>query len=261
MEVVIVAEPKAGGSVVGQAIAELVRNRPNAVLGLATGSSPEPVYDDLADQRVAGTLSMVSARAFLLDEYVGLPPGHPQSYRAVIERAVVDRLDFPVGAVLGPQGDADELLAECARYDTSIAAAGGVDLQILGIGNDGHIGFNEPVSSLGSRTRLKTLTNRTRRNNARFFGGDTDAVPLHVLTQGVATIMEARHLVMVAWGEGKAAAIAACVEGPLTALCPASMLQMHPHATVVLDEGAASKLRLADYFRETWASKPKWQGL
>jgi glucosamine-6-phosphate deaminase len=261
MEVVIAADSTSGGSLAGQAISDLLQARPDAVLGLATGSSPAPVYDDLVTRFHAGTLSMARARAFLLDEYVGLAPDHPQSYRSVIERAVVSRLDFRPGSVSGPDGRAGDLLAACARYDASIAAAGGIDLQLLGIGSDGHIGFNEPVSSLGSRTRLKTLTNRTRRDNARFFDGDIDAVPVHVITQGVGTIGEARHLVLVAWGAEKAAAVAACVEGPVTAMFPASALQLHPHATVVIDEGAASGLRLADYFRETWAAKPKWQGL
>ncbi len=218
--------------VAGQAIADLLLARPDAVLGLATGSSPEPAYDDLAARFGSGSLSPARARVFLLDEYVGLPAGHPEAYRSVIERAVVARLDFRPGSVSGPDGRAGDLLAACARYEASIAAAGGVDLQLLGIGNDGHIGFNEPASSLGSRTQLKTLTSPTRRDNARFFGGDSDAVPLHVITQGIGTISEARHLVLLAWGGQKAAAVAACVEGPVTAMVPASALQLHPHATV-----------------------------
>ena len=146
-------------------------------------------------------------------------------------------------------------------YDAQITVANGVDLQLLGIGSAGHIGFNEPGSSLGSRTRLKTLTSRTRADNARFFGGDTAAVPSHVITQGVGTILTACHLVLLAWGDEKADAVARCVEGPITAMVPASALQLHPHATVVVDEAAAARLTLADYFRETWAAKPSWQGL
>ncbi len=257
----IVPDRSAGGAVAGAAIAALVSRQPDAVLGLATGSSPEPVYADLAARHQAGRLSVRRTLAFLLDEYVGLPPGHPQSYRAVIERQVVSRLDFRAQSVRGPDGHADDLLAACERYDTQIVAAGGVDLQLLGIGSDGHIGFNEPGSSLGSRTRLKTLTSRTRADNARFFGGDMAAVPRHVITQGVGTILTARHLVLLAWGERKADAVARCVEGPITAMVPASALQLHPHATVVIDEGAAAKLALADYFRQTWAAKPSWQGL
>jgi glucosamine-6-phosphate deaminase len=261
MEVVIVPDRSAGGAVAGGAIAALISRQPDAVLGLATGSSPEPVYADLVARHQAGGLSARRAQAFLLDEYVGLPPGHPQSYRAVIERAVTSRLDFRSQSVRGPDGNADDLLAACATYDAQIVAAGGVDVQLLGIGSDGHIGFNEPGSSLGSRTRLKTLTSRTRADNARFFGGDTAAVPSHVITQGVGTILTARHLVLVAWGEEKADAVARCVEGPITAMVPASALQLHPHATVVVDEAAAARLALAGYFRETWAAKPSWQGL
>jgi glucosamine-6-phosphate deaminase len=261
MEVVIVPDMSAGGVVVGGAIAALIARQPDAVLGLATGSTSEPVYADLVARHRASGFSVQRARAFLLDEYVGLPPDHPQSYRAVIEREVTSNLDFDPQAVKGPDGAADDLLAACATYDAQIVAAGGVDLQLLGIGSDGHIGFNEPGSSLGSRTRLKTLTNRTRADNARFFGGDIAAVPNHVITQGVGTILTAHHLVLVAWGEGKAEAVARCVEGPITAMVPASALQLHPHATVVVDEAASSRLALADYFRETWAAKPSWQGL
>lgn len=136
-----------------------------------------------------------------------------------------------------------------------------MDLQVLGIGTDGHIGFNEPCSSLASRTRIKTLTRQTRIDNARFFDGDIEQVPHHVITQGIGTILEARHLILLATGEGKADAVAATVEGPVAAVCPASALQLHPHATVVVDEAAASKLKLADYFRHTYDNKPAWQGI
>ncbi len=261
MEVVIAADRAAGGAIAAGAIATLVSRQPDAVLGLATGSSPGPVYASLVALHQAGRLSFCRAQAFLLDEYVGLPPGHPQSYRAVIDREVTSRLDFRPQSVRGPDGNADDVLEACAAYDAQITVAGGADLQLLGIGSDGHIGFNEPGSSLGSRTRLKTLTGRTRADNARFFGGDTAAVPGHVITQGVGTILTARHLVLVAWGEEKAEAVARCVEGPITAMVPASALQLHPHATVVVDEAAAARLALADYFRETWAAKPAWQGL
>ena len=251
----------AGAAIAGGAIAALVSRQPDAVLGLATGSSPGPVYAELVARHRAGSLSFRRAHAFLLDEYVRLPPDHPQAYRAVIEREVTSRLDFRSQSVKGPDGNAEDLLAACATYDAQITAVGGVDLQLLGIGSDGHIGFNEPGSSLGSRTRLKTLTSRTRADNARFFGGDAAAVPSLVITQGVGTILTAHHLVLVAWGDEKADAVARCVEGPITAMVPASALQLHPHATVVVDEAAAAKLALADYFRETWAAKPGWQGL
>ncbi len=259
MEVVI-DRPEVLAALAADAIEAVVRRTPDAVLGLATGSSPLAVYDELARRHAEG-LSFARARAFLLDEYVGLPPGHPEGYRTVIERDLVARLDLPGAAVLGPDGSAADLAAACADYERAIAEAGGVDLQILGIGTDGHVAFNEPGSSLASRTRVKTLTEQTRRDNARFFGGDVDAVPRHVLTQGLATIMAARHLVLVATGRHKAEAVHQLVEGPVSAMWPASVLQLHPHVTVLVDEPAASRLQLAAYYRETWAAKPAWQGL
>lgn len=260
MEVVIVDGPARGGEIVGDAIAALVAHRRDAVLGLATGSSPLPVYADLARRVGAGDLSLASVRAFLLDEYVGLPAGHPASYRAVITRELVDRVDLSPDSIHAPDVHASDIVAACEAYEAAIVAAGGVDLQLLGIGSDGHIGFNEPGSSLSSRSRIKTLTARTRRDNARFFA-TPDEVPRHVLTQGIGTILDARHLVLVAFGAEKATAVAAAVEGPVTAMVPASALQLHRHVTVVVDEAAASDLRLAEYYRETWAAKPAWQGL
>jgi glucosamine-6-phosphate deaminase len=248
------------GRVVADAIALVLCRGAVPVLGLATGSSPVPVYDELAARYSAGVLSFASARAFLLDEYVGLPVGHPQSYASYISTVFTSRVDFAPRAVQGPDGSADDLVAAAVWYEAALAGAGGVDLQLLGIGADGHIGFNEPGSSLASRTRLKTLTQQTRLDNARFFSS-LDEVPRHVITQGVGTILEARHLVLVAWGAAKAAAVAAAVEGPVTAMVPASALQLHPHVSVVIDSAAASKLRLADYYRETYAHKPRWQGL
>ena len=262
MEVVIVDSPDAGGDLVAGAVAALLARAPAAVLGVATGSSPLPVYRELARRHRDEGLSFARARAFLLDEYVGLPHRHPQSYRAFIAAELEAHVDLPDGAVHGPDvsGTGPELVDACAAYEDEIAAAGGVDLQLLGIGRDGHIGFNEPGSSLGSRTRLKTLNEQTRRDNARFFGS-AEAVPRHVVTQGIGTILEARHLILVAFGTAKARALAAAVEGPLTAMVPASALQLHPHATIVIDDGAAAQLKLARYYRETWAAKPPWQAL
>jgi glucosamine-6-phosphate deaminase len=262
VEVVILPDAEAVGRVAAGAVAVVLCSRPHPVLGLATGSSPVPVYDELVARYSRGELSFASARAFLLDEYVGLPASHPQSYAAYISRVFTSRVDFGPGSVVGPDGgaaDAD-LVAAGAAYEAAIAAAGGIDLQLLGIGADGHIGFNEPGSSLASRTRLKTLTQQTRVDNARFFSS-LDEVPRHVLTQGVGTILDAHHLVLIALGVAKAAAVAAAVEGPVTAMVPASALQLHPHVSVVLDEPAASALRLGDYYRETYANKPSWQGL
>lgn len=261
MEVVIVQDAAAGGEIVADSIARLLRRKRDALIGVATGSTPLPVYLALAAQRRAGAVDVSDARIAQLDEYVGLPAGHPESYRSVVLREVVAPLGLSEKSFMGPDGGADDVQAACEVYDRALAEAGGVDLQLLGIGTDGHIGFNEPCSSLASRTRIKTLTEQTRVDNARFFDNDIDQVPHHVITQGIGTILEARHLVLLATGESKAEAVAQAVEGPVAALVPASALQLHPHATVVVDEAAASKLKLADYFRATYASKPDWQGL
>ncbi|MFI6700588.1 glucosamine-6-phosphate deaminase [Streptomyces sp. NPDC050509] len=260
MEVVIVQDAAAGGALIADSIAALLRRKPDALLGVATGSTPLPIYQALAAQVRAGTVDASGARIAQLDEYVGLPQGHPESYRSVVLREVVEPLGLDPSAFLGPDGSAEDIQAACEAYDRALTEAGGVDLQLLGIGTDGHIGFNEPCSSLASRTRIKTLTRRTREDNARFFTSP-DEVPHHVITQGIGTILEARHLVLLATGEGKADAVAQAVEGPVAALVPASALQLHPHATVVVDEAAASRLKLADYFRATFASKPEWQGI
>jgi glucosamine-6-phosphate deaminase len=260
VEVVIVPDAEAGGEVIAEAIAGLVTRKPDALLGVATGSTPLPVYRALAARVRSGAVDVARLRVCQLDEYVGLPAGHPESYRSVVLREVVEPLGLSPEAFLGPDGGAEDLRAACEAYDAALAAAGGVDLQLLGIGADGHIGFNEPCSSLVSRTRIKTLTQQTREDNARFFASP-DEVPHHVITQGIGTILEARHVVLLATGEGKAEAVAQAVEGPLAALVPASALQLHPHATVVCDEAAASRLKLASYFRATYAAKPAWQGL
>jgi glucosamine-6-phosphate deaminase len=260
VEVIVLPDERAVAVTAADVVGRLVTGRPRAVLGLATGSSVLGLYDELAARVAAGTLSLRQVRGFLLDEYVGLPPGHPQSYRSVIDAELLSRVDLAAGAVRGPQAERVDVTAACAEYEALIGAAGGIDLQLLGIGTDGHLAFNEPGSSLASRTRIKTLTPRTRADNARFFGSP-DEVPHHVLTQGLGTILEARHLLLLATGGRKAEAVAAMVEGPLAARCPASVLQTHRYATVLLDEAAASRLELLDYYREVASAKPAWQGL
>jgi glucosamine-6-phosphate deaminase len=261
MEVVILAGAKEIGVVAADAIGALLGRTPDAVLGLATGSSPLAIYDELTVRCDAGLISFARARGFTLDEYVGLPADHPQRYRTVIDEVFVSRVDFAQGAVQSPDGLAADIPAACAAYENAIREAGGIDLQILGIGTDGHVAFNEPGSSLASRTRIKTLTRQTRLDNARFFGDDVESVPTHCLTQGLATIMEARHLVLVATGRSKAEAVHQLVEGPVSALWPATILQHHPHVTVLLDDAAARRLQLVDYYRETYRSKPDWQSI
>ncbi len=261
MEVIIVEDPAAIGVIGADAIEVLLACKPAAVLGLATGSSPLAIYDELVARYEAGRLSFGRARGFTLDEYVGLPADHLERYRTVIDTVFVSRVDFAPGAVQGPDGLATDIPAACAQYEDAIAEAGGVDLQILGIGTDGHIGFNEPGSSLASRTRIKTLTRQTRIDNARFFDDDIEQVPTHCLTQGLGTIMAARHVILVATGRSKAEAVHQLVEGSVSAMWPASILQHHPHVTVLLDGAAARRLQLADYYRETYRSKPDWQGI
>lgn len=257
-EVVIVENTEAAGALVADEIVALIARRPDAVLGLATGSTPLPVYQALRSRLDGVDVSQV--RGFALDEYVGIDPAHPESYRSVITREVVEPLGFDPRLIHVPNGAHETIQHAGDDYETAIAEAGGVDLQILGIGTSGHIGFNEPGSSFASQTRVKTLTEQTRADNARFFDS-IDDVPRHCITQGLGTILEARHLVLLAFGEGKADAVAEAVEGPLSAFHPGSAIQLHPHATVVVDEAAASKLKLADYYRYTFANKPAWQGL
>ncbi len=257
-EVVIVADAAEAGALVADEIARLVRARSDAVLGLATGSTPLPVYEALPS-RLAG-VDVSRVRGFALDEYVGLDPAHPESYRSVITREVVEPLGLDPARVRVPDGALEGIEHAGEDYERALAEAGGVDLQILGIGTDGHIGFNEPGSSFASLTRVKTLTQQTREDNARFFDTVED-VPRHCITQGLGTILRARHLVLLAFGAGKADAVGGAVEGPVTASLPGSAIQLHPHATVVVDEQAASALRRADYYRYTFAHKPAWQGL
>ncbi len=261
MEVVVVPTPAHAVPIVADAYGRLLTSKPDAVLGLATGSTPLAVYRELIRRHQDEGLSFARAQAFNLDEYVGLAAGHPELYRTFIEREFTSHVDFADGAVHGPDGLADDLTRAALDYEQQISAAGGIDLQILGIGADGHLAFNMPMSSLTSRTRLKTLTTKTRADNARFFDGDIDQVPQHCLTQGLGTIMESRHAVMLGFGKNKAQAVAECIEGPVAARWPASILQMHRHATVVVDEDAASQLRFTGYYVDTFAGKPGWQGI
>ena len=258
MQIVIAGSPAEVGRLAAGKISRLVRRQPDAVLGLATGSSPLAIYAELARQVRERGLDCTAVRAFALDEYVGLPAEHPESYHSVIRRQVVEPLKLDPAAVHVPDGTAADVDAACAAYERLITETGGIDIQILGIGANGHIGFNEPTSSFASRTRIKTLAPRTRADNARFF--DTlQEVPTHCLTQGLGTILDARRLVLVAQGEAKATAVAAMVEGPVTSMCPGSALQLHPDATVIVDEPAASRLALTDYYRYTYDNLPAWQ--
>jgi glucosamine-6-phosphate deaminase len=259
MYVIICEDEFEVGAYAAAQVAKIARKvGPEVVIGVATGSSPLSIYQKLAELVAAGKLDLSLASAFALDEYVGLPKGHPQSYHEVIRLTVTEPLGLEPGRVHCPNGFAADLAKAARDYEGAIKAAGGVDVQILGIGSNGHVGFNEPTSSLSSRTRLKTLTEQTRRDNQRFFNS-LDEVPRHCLTQGLGTILDARHAVLVASGAGKADAVRAMVEGPVTAMWPGSVLQLHQRATVVVDEDAAAKLELADYYRQMYEHLPDWQ--
>ncbi|MCC2033991.1 glucosamine-6-phosphate deaminase [Microbacterium allomyrinae] len=257
-EIVIVRDAAEAGALVADEIVRLIRTNPETVLGLATGSTPLPVYEALRP-RVAG-VDLSHVRGFALDEYVGIDRAHPESYRSVITREVVEPLGLDPARIRTPDGSPEGIEHHGDEYEAAILEAGGIDLQILGIGTDGHIGFNEPGSSFASQTRVKTLTEQTRHDNARFFDS-VDDVPMHCVTQGLGTILRARHLVLLAFGAGKADAVAGAVEGPVTASLPGSAIQLHPHATVVVDEAAAAKLTRADYYRYAFSNKPDWQGI
>lgn len=255
MDVIIVENAAAVAEQAAELIAACIAQKPSAVLGVATGSSPVGTYEALAARVRAGELDCSEVSAFALDEYVGLPLTHPESYHEVIRSTVTEPLGLDPARVNVPDGSAADLEAAGADYERRISAAGGVDLQLLGIGANGHIGFNEPCSSFASRTRMKTLAPQTREDNARFFDS-LDEVPLHCITQGLGTIHDARELLLVAQGEGKADAVAAMIEGPVASICPASALQLHPRATVIVDRAAASKLRLVEYYEHVQRHKP-----
>ena len=216
MEVVICSDEQQVGQVAANRVLQWVEGLATPVLGLATGSSPLALYNELARRVAAGEVDFSCGIGFALDEYVGIDPENPLSYRQTILRTVVEPLRMDPNRVRVPNGFTLDLAVAALEYDRAIAAAGGVNVQVLGIGSNGHIGFNEPTSSFASRTRVKTLTEQTRADNARFFG-EGEQVPTHCVTQGLGTIMEARHIVMVATGPHKTRAVTAMIEGPVAA--------------------------------------------
>ncbi len=256
MEIIIQATPEAAADVAARIVARQLREKPACVLGLATGITPLLLYQKL----IALHLDWSGVTTFNLDEYIGLPRGHPQSYHTFMWENLFKHVNIAAENVHIPDGNAQNIPESCATYEARIHSAGGIDLQVLGIGTDGHIGFNEPTSSLASRTRIKTLTPRTRQDNARYFGSEED-VPHHVVTMGIGTIMEAKQNLLLATGQHKAHAIAEAVEGPVTSMNPASILQLHPRVKVTLDEAAASGLQRAEYYRWVYDHKPDWQAL
>jgi glucosamine-6-phosphate deaminase len=258
MEVVILPSATEAALAAARIVARLVRARPHGVLGLATGETQRRLYAELVRAHREEGLDFARVTTFNLDEYVGLDDAHPGSYRRYMREALFRHVNLRPDHTHVPDGRAADVDAACAAYEAAIRAAGGIDLQLLGIGADGHIGFNEPTSSLASRTRVKTLTAATLEAiRAQLPPGEEP--PHHVITMGIGTILEARRCVLLAFGARKAAAVAKMVEGPVTALVPASALQLHPQATVLLDEEAAARLALAAYYRDVHARKPAWQ--
>ena len=257
MEIVIQPTYARLAEVAAEIIRDALSKKPDLVLGLATGSTPIGVYEILIQMHKTDGLDFSGVTTFNLDEYVGIPSDHPYSYHTFMETHLFNLINIPSENCHIPQSTAVGHSEFCERYEAAIVDAGGIDIQVLGIGKDGHIGFNEPSSSLGSRTRIKTLTQGTLEANAPHFGGTVDTVPKMAITMGVGTIMEARQCLLLASGASKAEAIANAVEGPITAEVPASVLQMHPQTVVVIDEAAASELKRIDYYKEVYANKLK----
>ncbi len=256
MEIIIFKDSASASLYAANEITNLISGRPDAVLGLATGGTPVPIYEELARKYQRQELDFSKVTTFNLDEYWGLSPIHPASYHYFMNQHLFSRVNLDPARIHIPNGLAMDASQECLQYERQIAEAGGIDLQILGIGGEGHVGFNEPSSSLSSRTRIKTLISRTREDNKRFFKEDEE-VPFHVLTMGVGTIMDAKSILLLAFGKGKAEAIARTVEGPVSARIPASILQMHPKTKILLDEEAASCLELRDYYQYVYENKTK----
>ena len=236
-------------------VADVLNAKPDAVLGLATGSTPLGLYQELIRMHRDEGLDFAQVTTFNLDEYVGMRPSDTQSYHYFMQENFFKHINIASDNVYIPSGTTSNYQAFCQWYERRIEECGGIDIQILGIGSDGHIAFNEPGSSLSSRTRLKTLAKQTIDDNARFFEKPED-VPNYAITMGVGTILEARSLLLLANGDNKAWAVAQTVEGPVTSMVPASALQLHPEADVIVDGAAASQLRMRDYYEWVQQKKP-----
>lgn len=250
MQVIILPTPKDVAVFAANKVVDVVRQKANPVLGLATGSTPIALYDELVSRYQAGLLSFKPIKTFNLDEYIGIAENHKQSYRSFMNRYLFDLVDIDAANTHVPAAaslDPEILNHNAALYDAEISAVGGIDLQILGIGTNGHIGFNEPTSSFSSRTRIKTLSKSTIAANKRFFMED-EFQPYLAITMGIGTILDSREILLMATGKGKAFAIKEMIEGPLSSMCPASVLQQHEKAVIVLDEEAASSLTLKEYY-------------
>jgi glucosamine-6-phosphate deaminase len=258
MEVIIQPDKHAAALLVARIIAKELRANPHLVLGLATGKTMERVYQQLVRMHREAGLDFSLCRTFNLDEYVGVPASDPNAYRFYMNRHLFRHVNVDPRNTHLPNGLASDLDEECRRYEASITRSGGIDLQLLGIGRAGHIGFNEPLSALSSRTRVKALTPTTLKQNAALFGGE-DKMPRRAITMGVGTIIEARRCLLLATGESKADVIAQAVEGPITSMVTATALQLHPRCTAVVDEDAGSKLKEKEYYRWIFENEPEWE--
>jgi glucosamine-6-phosphate deaminase len=259
MEVIIQPTEEAAAALVARIVAKDLRSNPHLVLGLATGQTMERVYRRLVQLHREEKLDFSLCSTFNLDEYVGLFPSDQNSYRHYMDEHLFRHVNVDPRNTHLPNGLADNLDEECKKYEAMIVRFGGIDLQLLGIGKAGHIGFNEPLSALRSRTRVKALNPTTIQQNAGMFGGP-DKMPRRAITMGVGTIIEARRCLLMATGKSKAEVIAQAVEGPITSMVTASALQLHPRCTVVVDEAAAASLKEKDYYRWIFANEPEWEG-
>jgi glucosamine-6-phosphate deaminase len=257
MEVIIRRDAESASDLAARIIGARIKAQPRLVLGLATGRTMERIYARLVSMHLGG-LDFSACTSFNLDEYIGLSPDDPNSYRATMQWLLFDHVNFAPGRTHVPDGLAADLGLAARQYEAAIRAAGGIALQLLGIGATGHIGFNEPLSALMSRTRDKTLTPRTRESNAPFFGGNPEAVPKRAITMGIGTILEAEEILLVATGQTKAEILARAVEGPLTGMVSASSLQLHPRCRVIADEAAASQLAGREYYDFVFQNEPEW---
>lgn len=258
MEVIIRDTREKAVSLTASLIARALVKKPNLVLGLATGRTMESVYQLLVTMYEDDGLDFSLARTFNLDEYVGLPPEDPNSYRFYMNRHLFHRVNVDLRNTHLPDGMAEDIEAECRNYEEKIVDCNGIDLQLLGIGRTGHIGFNEPLSAMRSRTRPKALSPETVAQNAPLFTGETP-MPRRAITMGVGTILECRRCILLATGKEKAEVIAKAVEGPVTAMISATALQLHPNCTVIVDAEAGSLLQNQDYYRWIFENEPDWQ--
>lgn len=259
MEIVIQPTESDAERLATDIIADRLRIQPDLVLGCATGRTMEGIYERLIRIHRDEELDFAAVTTFNLDEYVGISPDDPNSYHAYMRERLFDHVNIDPANTHLPDGLADDLAREAHWYESRIDAAGGIDLQLLGLGRTGHIGFNEPLSALMSRTRDKALTPETRRQNAGAFGGDPDRVPPRALTMGVGTILDAHEILMVVTGERKAGILAKALEGPITSMISATALQLHPNCKVVVDEAAAVELKGKDYYRWIFENEPAWE--